>query len=152
MKPAAIMDRSHITSRYIKIKHKKYGVIDEHRAIMQDHLGKVLPRDVVVHHLNHDKHDNRIENLSTMSLADHSRMHMLACPNLRKVDEDERQRLREAYQGEGSNSAKLCNASVLKMREIYAEGKTSIRKIAKMFDVHHTTAGRAINGITFSNI
>lgn len=46
-----------------------------HRHIMAIHLGRPLRRDEVVHHKNHDRTDNRLENLELMSHSDHARMH-----------------------------------------------------------------------------
>ncbi len=49
--------------------------IDEHRYIMEQHLGRKLTRYEVVHHINEDKRDNRLENLQLMSLKEHSKVH-----------------------------------------------------------------------------
>ena len=49
--------------------------VQEHRLVVERHLGRRLDRREVVHHLNGDQLDNRIENLHTCSQAEHLRLH-----------------------------------------------------------------------------
>lgn len=68
-------DSSTLRSRYRKLRLPDGSRIDEHRYIMEQHLGRKLGRREVVHHKNDDPKDNRLENLEVMTLSQHSRMH-----------------------------------------------------------------------------
>jgi hypothetical protein len=47
----------------------------EHRIVMEQHLGRRLRTDEHVHHINHDRSDNRIENLCIMTPTEHAQLH-----------------------------------------------------------------------------
>jgi len=72
----------------------KNNYVLEHRVVMENYLGRLLNNDEVVHHINGNKKDNRIENLEVFSNEEHAKLHgarvghkmvMLKCPWCQKV-------------------------------------------------------------------
>lgn len=49
--------------------------IFEHRHFMEQSIGRKLTSNEVVHHINHDKLDNRLENLQLMTRREHMLAH-----------------------------------------------------------------------------
>lgn len=60
---------------YVKLYLSDKSVIEEHRYVMEQHLGRELETTEVVHHINENKLDNRLENLEVLDSREHVRLH-----------------------------------------------------------------------------
>lgn len=64
------MKRTLTDNGYILAESGKY----EHREVWEQHKGKI-PKGYEIHHINHNRQDNRIENLALLPAKVHHRIH-----------------------------------------------------------------------------
>jgi hypothetical protein len=69
------------SSGYIKVKYEghhradRFGYVYEQIIVMERFLNACILSWIVVHHINHNKQDNRIENLKLMTHSNHVTLH-----------------------------------------------------------------------------
>ena len=57
--------------------NSNHGYVREHILIMEKQIGRFLKENEVVHHINGNRQDNRIENLQLMTPSEHMRLHVI---------------------------------------------------------------------------
>ena len=123
--------------RAVKVNGTKH---DEHRFIMEQHLGRKLDSNELVHHINENKRDNRIENLEVISRSEHSRMHRKG----KTMPEHTRKAISEALKGKSRSNIsarKLSDEDVARIRSCYIPRSKEYgsRALAKKYGVGKTT-------------
>jgi hypothetical protein len=121
----------------IKVDGKRY---DEHRYLIQKKLGKKLPFNTVVHHIDEDKSNNSLDNLQTMSRSKHAKLHLtgrvLPVDHIDKISKAQRV-LR--------TGAKLTTNQVVEVKTMLQKGDTLI-EIARMYNVRKSVIAKISSG------
>ncbi len=68
-----------LNSNYSGVHHgKRFDYIREHVKVMQDHLGRKLIKGEIIHHIDGNKENNKIDNLDLCTQTQHNQCHALS--------------------------------------------------------------------------
>ena len=77
---------------------KNNKLLSYHRYVWEKYNGKI-PDGMVIHHINEDIHDNKIENLRLMSVSEHAILHGKKRKKDKKYTQSKRNKIRKEIFG-----------------------------------------------------
>lgn len=132
----------------VKIEGKKYDV---HRLVMEEHLGRSLGINDIIHHIDGDKRNNDISNLKLMTRSEHSSMHVKEIMNNNGEAQKRTTKARITYSNRYTRG-KLNRDQVLNIIELCKSKSITKKEIAKMFNIDRSTVYKIRIGEIWSNI
>lgn len=131
--------------KYKKLKLKDGSTIDEHRHVMQQHLGRKLTCDEIVHHKDGNFRNNNIDNLEIMSKSEHAKLH---CSYLNLHTEEAIKKNADARKGKPVWNSRHKD-DILKIRAGWAFWDSTLREYANRWEMRHSNMSNIINGVTY---
>lgn len=103
-----------------------------YRGVMAAHLGRLLEDHEIVHHINEDPTDDRMENLEVTTRAAHLALHRPAY-------------VQRNLRGDEHPNAKITDEQVAELRHLYSTG-TKPKELGRIFGIHPKSASNIARG------
>ena len=138
--------------KYKKLKLSDGSTIDEHRHIMQLHLGRKLDTNECVHHIDGNPRNNELSNLELKSRSEHSKEHWVDGTYIRTpITDNGRMKISLHHRGEGSHHHILTESDVIEIKQLLRDGMKSV-DIADIYGVSRKTIGGIKQNRTWKHV
>lgn len=138
---------------YYQVSSRKEGNHNKllHRLIWEDHYQMKIPENYVIHHINENKLDNRIQNLQCVERLIHNihnskktkleecRKKMSKSQRGRKHSDESKMKISLGNRGEKQGRSKLTENNIIKIKKLLNEGNMIDKEIGEMFGVSRKT-------------
>ena len=125
----------------------KRGGRHEHRVVAERTLGRSLTRREVVHHIDENPKNNDPSNLMIITQGQHMQEHGLGLPGVTPKHRPWEKRRK----GENDPSSKVCNADVLRIREMVLYGANQ-HDVGAVFDLSQTHVSAIARRVRWSHV
>ena len=131
---------------YKKIRISSTKTRDEHRLIMEQHIGRSLEKNEVVHHVDGDKSNNHISNLRLMTDKEHRSIH---CKELWQNPSYRLKRIEHVKQWHAkqdkSYKCRTLKATLVELaKQAWPCHSGSLRSFSRHYSIHHKTMGKIL--------
>ena len=115
-----------------------------HRVVAENKLGRMLNAGEVVHHINHDRYDNRPENLEVLSKIEHLKLHgkeskeravwvRYKCPECESIFERVRRNTPIIKGGQFAFCSRHCNGVFSRRKQMFGETEKYLKAIEENY-------------------
>lgn len=123
----------------------KDGYVLAHRIVMENHLGRILRSNEIVHHIDGNKSNNDISNLMILTQSQHSKLH--------SIEREVEGRGIKTYKkniaiGKKTKDGKFEDYDIREIRDQYSSGITCA-EIARSRNVSRRCINNIVNGCSY---